>query len=139
MSETKAAFAERTIRAPKNILYRHMEDNGYKNIHKCTHFATTSNSIRNCSLDLIPKNETNTDFLSILYSIPLQGFRKHMFKKGDRVRISTKDLPFRKAYMLQFTQKVSGINVISSKKPPTYTKENVNKMRLSVAKIFKMI
>ena len=28
MSETKAAFAERTIRALKNILYRYVEDNG---------------------------------------------------------------------------------------------------------------
>ena len=28
MSETKAAFAERTIRSLKNILYRYMEDNG---------------------------------------------------------------------------------------------------------------
>ena len=34
MSETKAAFAERTIRSLKNILYRYMEDNGYKYIHK---------------------------------------------------------------------------------------------------------
>ena len=30
MSETKAAFAERTIRSLKNILYRYMGDNGYK-------------------------------------------------------------------------------------------------------------
>ena len=33
MSETKAAFAERTIRSLKNILYRHMEDYGFKYIH----------------------------------------------------------------------------------------------------------
>ena len=31
MSETKAAYAQRTIRSLKNILYRYMEDNGYKN------------------------------------------------------------------------------------------------------------
>ena len=30
MSETKAAFAERTIRSLKNFLYRYMEDYGYK-------------------------------------------------------------------------------------------------------------
>ena len=30
MSETKAAFAERTLRSLKKILYRYMEDNGYK-------------------------------------------------------------------------------------------------------------
>ena len=44
MSETKAAFAERTIRSPKNILYRYMEDNGYKYTHKLTEFVTTLNS-----------------------------------------------------------------------------------------------
>ena len=30
MNETKAAFAERTTRSLKNILYRYMEENGYK-------------------------------------------------------------------------------------------------------------
>ena len=58
MSETKAAFAERTIRSLKNILYRYMEDNGDKYIHKLTQFVTTLNSRRNCSIDLIPKNVT---------------------------------------------------------------------------------
>ena len=29
MSQTKAAFAERTIRSLKNVLYRYMEDYGY--------------------------------------------------------------------------------------------------------------
>ena len=36
MSETKAAFAERTIRSLKNILYRYMEDKWDKYIHKLT-------------------------------------------------------------------------------------------------------
>ena len=48
MSETKAAYAERTIRSLKNILYRHMEDNGYKYIHKLTQIVTTLYSRRNC-------------------------------------------------------------------------------------------
>ena len=98
MSETKAAFAERTIRSLKNILYRYMEDNGDKYIHKLTQFVTTLISRRNCSIDLIPKNVYKSDFLSILYSKPLQEFRKPTFKVGDRVRISKYDLPFRKGY-----------------------------------------
>ena len=121
MSETKAAFAERTIRSLKNILYRYMEDNGYKYIHKLTQFVTTLNSRRNCSIDLIPKNVKNSDFLSILYSKPLREFRKPQFKIGDRVRISKYDLPFRKGYKPQFTQEVFEIVAISSRKPPTYT------------------
>ena len=44
MSETKAAFAERTIRSLKNILYRYMADFGYKYIHKLPQVITTLNS-----------------------------------------------------------------------------------------------
>ena len=91
MSETKAAFAERTIRSLKNILYRYMGDNGYKYIHKLTQFVTTLYSRRNCSIDLITKNVKNSDFLSILYSKLLREIRKPKFKVGDRVRISKYD------------------------------------------------
>ena len=121
MSETKTAFAERTIRSLKNILYRYMEDNGDKYIHKFTQFVTTVNSRRNCSIELIPKNLKNSDFLSILYSKPLREFRKPKFKVGDRVRISKYDIPFRKGYKPQFTKEVFEIVAISSKKPPIYT------------------
>ena len=95
MSETKAAFAERTIRCLKKILYRYMEDNGYKYIQKSTQFVTTLNSRRKCTVDLIPENGKKSDFLSILYSKPLREFRKPQFKIGDRVRIFKYDLPFR--------------------------------------------
>ena len=121
MSETKATFAERTIRSLKIILYRYMEENGCKYIHKLTQFVTTLNSRRNCSIDLIPKNVKNSDFLTILYSKPLREFRKPKFKVGDRVRISKFDLPFRKGCKPQFTKEVFEIVAISSKKPPTYT------------------
>ena len=47
MTETKAAFAEGTIRSLKNILYRYMEDIGDRYIHKLTQFVTTKNSSRN--------------------------------------------------------------------------------------------
>ena len=121
MSDTKAAFAERTIRSLKIILYRYMEDNGYRYIHKLSQFVTTLNSLRNCSIDLIPKNVKNSDFLSILYSKPLRELRKPKFKVGDRVRISKYDLPFRKGYKPQFTKEGFEIVALSSKKPPTYT------------------
>ena len=90
-SETKAAFAQRTIRFLKNMLHRYMEDNGDKYIHKLTQFVPTLTSRRNCSIDLIPKNVKNSDFLSILYSKPLREFRKPKLKVGDRVRISKYD------------------------------------------------
>ena len=121
MSETKAAFAERTIRSLKNILYRYMEDNGYKFIHKLTQFIIALNSRRNCSKDLIPKNVKSSDFLSILYSKPLREFGKPKFKIRDRVRISIYDLPYRTGYKPQFTKEVFETVAMSSRKLPTYT------------------
>ena len=59
MSETKTAFAERTIRSLKNILYRYMEDFGYMYIHKLPHFITTLNSRRNSSIDMRPNTIKN--------------------------------------------------------------------------------
>ena len=106
ISETKAAFAERTIRSLKNILYHYMEDNGYQYIHKLTHFVATLNSGRNCSIDLIPKHVKSSAFLSILCSKPLRGFRKPNLKIVGRIRIAKYDLPFRKGYKPQFTQEV---------------------------------
>ena len=40
MSETKAAFAERTIRSLEKTFYRYMEDNKDKNIHNLNQFVT---------------------------------------------------------------------------------------------------
>ena len=107
MSETKAAFAERTIRSLKNILYRYMEDNGYKYLHKLTQFVTTLNSRRICSIDLIPKIVEKSDFLPILYSKTLRESRKPKFKIGDKLRISKYGSPFRKGYKPQFTEEFS--------------------------------
>ena len=120
MGETKAAFAERTIRSLKNILYRYMEDFGYKYIHKLPQFITTLNSRRNSSIDMRP-NTVKNNFMSILYSKPSREFKKPTFKIGDRVRISKYDLPFRKGYKPQFTREVFEIVAIATGKPPTYT------------------
>ena len=74
MSETKAAYGERTIRSLENILYRYMENTGYKYKHQLTQFVTTLTSRGNCSMDLLPKNLKISDFLSILYSKPQREF-----------------------------------------------------------------
>ena len=121
MSETKAAFAERTIRSLKNILYRYMEDYGYKYIHKLPKFINTLNSRRNSSIDMRPNTVKNCDFMSILYSKPLREYKKPTLKIGDRVRISKYDRPFRKGYKPQFTREVFEIVATATIKPPTYT------------------
>ena len=96
MSETKAAFAERTMRSLKNILYRYMEDFGFKYNHKLSQFVATVISRNNRSKDMKPNHVKNLDFMSINYSKPLREYKKPKFGIGDRVRISKYDLPFRK-------------------------------------------
>ena len=121
MSETKAAFAERTIRSLKNIPYRYVEHFGYKYVHKLPQFITTLKSRRNSLIDIRPNTVKDCDFMSILYSKLLREFKKPAFKIGDRVRISKYDLPFRKGYKRQFTREVFEIVAIATKKPPTIT------------------
>ena len=121
MCETKAVFAERTIRSLKIILYRYTEVFGHKYIHKLPQFITTLNSRRISSIDVRPNTVKKCDFMSILYSKPLREYKKPTFKTGDRVRISTYDLPFRKGYKPQFTSEVFEIIAIATRKPPTYT------------------
>ena len=120
MNETKAAFAERTIRSLKNILYCYMEDFGYKYIHKLPQFITTLNSRRNSSIDKRPNTVKNCDFMSILYGKPLRDYEKPTIKTGDRVQISRYDLPFRKGYKSQFTRELFEIVAIPTRTPPTY-------------------
>ena len=68
-----------------------------------------------------PNHVKNSDFMSILYSKPLREYKKPKFGIGARVCISKYDLPFRKGYKPQFTQRNFEIVAIATKKPPTYT------------------
>ena len=121
MTETKAAFAERTKRSLKNILYRCMEDYRYKYIHNLPEFITTLNFRRNNSIDMRPNTLENCDFMSILYSKPLRECKKPTLKYYDRVRISKYDLLFLKSYKPQFTREVFENAEIAIRKPPTFT------------------
>ena len=120
-SETKTAFAEPRIRSLKNILYRYMEDYGYKYIHQLPQFIATTDSRNNRSIDMKPNHVKHSDFMSIIYSKPLTEYTKPKFGIGDRVRIPKYEIPFRKSYKPQFTQETSEIVAIATKKPPTYT------------------
>ena len=75
MSETKAAFAERTIRSLKNILYCSVEDYGCKFFQKLPQFIATMISRNNRSIDMKPNKVKNSDFMSILYSKPLREYK----------------------------------------------------------------
>ena len=96
MSETKATFAERTIRSLKNILYRYMDEHGYKYIHKLSQFVKILNSRKTRTINVIPIKVKNSDFKSVLYGQPIREFTPPKLAIGDKVRISKIDLPFRK-------------------------------------------
>ena len=76
MSETKAAFAERTIRSMKIMIYRYMEEYGHKHIQKLSEFFTTLNSRNVCSIEMIPKNIQNSDFLPFCTASHYKNIRK---------------------------------------------------------------
>ena len=119
--ETRAAFAERKIRSLKNILYRYMEEYGYKYIHKPPQYITTLNSGRNNSIGMKPNIVKNCNFTSFLYSKTLREYKKPTFEIGERVRTSKHDSPFCKGYKPQFTREVFETVAIVTKKTPTYT------------------
>ena len=66
-SETKAAVAERSIRSLKNIIYRFMEENGYKCLVKMSSFLKAMSIRVNRITSKAPKEVKNKDFLSIFY------------------------------------------------------------------------
>ena len=130
MSETKAAFSERTIRSLKNIVYRYMEDNGYKCHHNLTQFLTTLNFGRHCSTDLIPKNVKNSEFCPFCtvnhyenlenHSLKLETDFASRFKTGPSVRVISHSLQKKFSKLLQvFPENLQ------------HTQERMKKTRLS--------
>ena len=123
ISETKAAFAERAIHSLKNVLYRYIEDYGYKSFHKLLQCVTTLNTRRNRSIDMKPSNVKNSDFMSVLHSKPMRDFNKPKFQVGYRIRLSNQDLPFRKGYNPQSTNEMLEIVALVTRKPPTLQRQ----------------
>ena len=120
MSETKTAFAERTIRSFKKFLYRYMEDFECKYTYKLPQFITTLKTRRNSLIDMRPNTVKNCNFSSFLYSKPLREYNKPTFKTGNRVQISKYDSPFRKGYKPQFTREIFEIVASATSKPTAY-------------------
>ena len=76
-------------------------------------------------MDLVPNNVNSSDIQTFLGSKPLREYRKPNFKTGQTFGISMFDVSFGKCYKPQLTQKVFEIVVTCSRKPPTYSKKNV--------------
>ena len=59
-------------------------------------------------------------FCQFFYKNPINQYKRPRFKVGENVRISKKDIPFRKGCKSQFTNEIFTIVKIVTFKPPTY-------------------
>ena len=70
LSETKARFVERAIRSLKNILYRYMEEHGYKYIQKFSQLVSQLKIIisrKTRTINVGANKVKKFDFMSIFY------------------------------------------------------------------------
>ena len=126
-SDTKAAYAERAIRSLKSIIYRYLEEHETsKYVNQLQSFVKTMNSRVNRSINMAPKDFTNTDALLVILET-LKSAKKPRYKIDEYVRISKSDIPFRKGYKPQFTNEFFKIIDIPTLNPPTYTLQDKDK------------
>ena len=78
------------------------------------------NSCKSRSSGKSTRDVKYNDFLPILYHKSFMKYTEANFKIGDKVRISKKNIPFRKGYKPQFTDETFKLSSISTKKPATY-------------------
>ena len=97
-----------------------MEENGDKYMRKMDSFLKNMNTGVNRSTGKASKNVPNKNFLSISYRNPINQYKRPRFKVRENVRISKKDIPFRKSYKSQFTNEIFEIVKVATFKPPTY-------------------
>ena len=121
MSETKAAFAERTIRSLKKILYRYMEFHGYNYIQKLSQLVHTLISREICSIGLISKKVKKSDIFFITTSHQ-ENFENHSLVLETDSSSRSKTHPSKKAISHGLRNKFFEFVALSSTKLPTNTK-----------------
>ena len=130
-TETKAAFAERSLLFLKRLRSSYMKGYGYKNNPKLSQFLTTLNFGKKCVMDSILKNIKNSQFLSSLHSKSQREYRKPKFNIGEKVRIWKYDFPPKNGYEPQSTQAVFENVSIFCKKTSNIHKKSLNRNRFS--------
>ena len=138
MNDTKAAFPERTKQSLKNILCRSIKGCGNNYIRKLSQFVTTRFLEKNCSIELIPKNVKNSDFLSILCSEPIWEYKKFRFEIGDIFRIFKYNPPSRSVISHSLhTKSTKLLQFLPENRQ--HTQKWMNRMRFSMVKSVKKI
>ena len=106
-SEKKSAFAERSIRLLKNLIYKFLEEKWtYSYINQLQSFVQTINSRVNRVTNLASNKVTKKDvpyLISLNFEASTKLVRRPKFYVGDFVRISKADLSFRKGCKQTFT------------------------------------
>ena len=106
-SEKKSAFAERTIRSLKSLIYKYLEHKWtYSYIDKLQDFVNTKNSRTNRVSKLAPNKVTKKDIprlFSLKAEQSLKLVRRPKLYVGKIVRKAKIDIPFRKGYKQSFT------------------------------------
>ena len=136
-SESKSCLAERYIRTLKAILYKFFEHTGStKYIHVLQKFVKTINNRVNSSIGMAPNDVTAKDVQFLVEKTQPMAYKKWEYKKqqikglsnkkgnttattkflkGQKVRIASKDLPFKKGYRQKFTSEV--FTIVSVQQP----------------------
>ena len=123
-SGTKAAFAERAIRALKAQIVRYLEEEWmWRYIDKLPDFVKTLNDRVNRSIGMAPSKVEKKHVLKLIalkQRSAVMKEKKAKYKVGDFVRIASKNVPFRKGYLQQFTNEIFSISTVFSTHPPSY-------------------
>ena len=118
-SGTEAAFAECTIRALKAQIVRYLDEEWmWRYIDKLPHFVKTLNDRVNRPIGKAPSKVGKKHVLklnALKQRSEVMKEKKAKYKMGDFVRIASKNVPFGKGYLQQFT------NEMFSTHPPSYT------------------
>ena len=120
-NEKKSAFAERSIRSLKSLIYKYMnESHTTKYGDQLPNFVKVINGRVNRVTGLAPNYVINKH-TSYLVSLNLNGrLQKPKFKTGNTVRIRRKIETFHRGYKIQFSHKVFRITEVLTLEPPTY-------------------
>ena len=107
-------------------IWRNMDTNIFTNCLSLSRYRIREKR----TISMVPNKVKNSDFMSILSGQPIVEFTPPKFAIGDKVRISKFDLPFRKGYKPQFTEEIFEIVALASRKPPTNTIKDNQKLLL---------
>lgn len=128
--DIKASVAERFIRTLKERLYRYFtHTNSKRYLNKLQEFVTSYNNTTHTSIKMPPSRvttETQEKVYHNLYPVREEARPKFLFSIGDKVRISTTRMLFRKGYEGNWSEEIFSVSKRSDTSPPVYSLQDYN-------------